>query len=534
MIEKLETLLILLGILGILAVIAERVRFPFPILLVISGLVIGCIPGLPEVRLRPETVLFVILPPLLFSAAWNFPWEDFRANLIPIFGLAVGLVLATMVCVAFAATWLIPGMTLAAGCVLGAIVSPPDAVSATAVLKNVRVPRRLSTILEGESLVHDSSGLVAYHFAVAAVVTGAFSFVRASGDFVWTATGGILYGWLVGIAAEHIHRQLREPAVQITLTILTPYLAYLPAEKMGISGVLAVVAAGLHVGHRSWVALTPESRLQREAIWKFIDYFLNGLVFIVIGLQFPSIIRQLEGQSVWKLALVGAGISLVVILVRFAWIFPLAKVQRMLMKRYGDESPTLSRNALIVASWAGMRGVVSMAAALALPTLIANGEAFPQRHIIIFVTFCVIFVTLVFQGLTLPFLARWLKVEEADTDYRGEADARILLLEEIVNEIGRIAVHATDSRQKDSLEIWRVHYQDRIDSMRQRMQLPVDENRAVMQEELNVFPRLMDHARRHLKQMRRDGKISEEVRKRIEYDFDLEQQRIQRILGRLA
>ena len=294
MVEKIQTLLVLLGIIGMLAVVAERVKFPFPILLVLAGLLIALVPSLPEARLDPELVFLIFLPPLLFSAAWNFPWEDFRSNFMPILALAVGLVFATIVCVAYAAHWLIPGMTLATGYVLGAIVSPPDAVAATAVFKNLRVPKRLSAVLEGESLVNDASGLVAYQFAVAAVVTGSFSLVDAGGDFVWTSVGGALFGLLIGMGAAVLHRKLRDPAVEVTLTILTPYIAYLPAERFGFSGVLAVVAAGLFMGHRSWEALAPESRLQRETIWQLLDYLLNGVIFILIGLQFPTIVREMR------------------------------------------------------------------------------------------------------------------------------------------------------------------------------------------------------------------------------------------------
>ena len=244
MVEKIQTLLVLLGIIGVLAVVAERVRFPFPILLVIAGLFIALFPGLPEVKLDPELVFLIFLPPLLFSAAWNFPWEDFRSNFLPILFLAVGLVFATIVCVAFAAHALIPGMGLAAGFVLGAIVSPPDAVAATVVLKNLRVPKRLSAILEGESLVNDASGLVAYQFAVAALVTGSFSRGCRIG-FRVDVRGRAFSGLLTGMGAAQLHRHLENPAVEVTLTILTPYIAYLPAEKFGFSGVLAVVAAGL-------------------------------------------------------------------------------------------------------------------------------------------------------------------------------------------------------------------------------------------------------------------------------------------------
>jgi len=532
MVEKIETLLILLAMIGVLAVVAESLKFPFPILLVIAGLVIGLSPRLPEITLNPDIVFIIFLPPLLFSAAWNFPWDDFRSNLLPIFGLAVGLVLATMVCVAFAAVWLIPGMTLAAAFALGAIVSPPDAVAATAVLKNLRVPKRLTTILEGESLVNDSSGLVAYQFAVAAVVTGSFSLKNAGADFVWMSLGGILLGWVVGLLAERMHRQLKDPAVVITLTIMTPYAAYLSAEKLGLSGVLAVVTAGLYIGHRSWQALSPDSRVQRETFWKFLDYVLNGVVFILIGLQFPSIIREVQHTvPVWQLAFIGAAISLVVIAVRFLWVFPMSWIERAVFRRAKMPLDFLSFGGLVVVSWAGMRGVVSLAAALALPLTVANGETFPHRSIILFLTFSVIFVTLVLQGLSLPWLARWLKAEERDDEFQSENEARMMLLAELAEEINRAIIKTNDHSERESLELWRDYYEERLRHMKQRDARSSKTNRKSSTLEKKLFPELMEHARRHLAEMRRDGAISEDVRRRIEYDFDLEEQRIQRALS---
>jgi Na+/H+ antiporter len=529
-VEKIQIFLVLLGIVGVLAVVAEQVSFPFPILCVIAGLLIGLVPKLPDPKLDPEVVFLIFLPPLLFSAAWNFPWDDFRSNFVPIFALAVGLVFATILCVAYAAYFLIPGMTLAAGFVLGAIVSPPDAVAASAVLKNLRVPKRLSDILEGESLVNDASGLVAYHFAVAAVVTGSFSLGEAVGDFVWMAVGGTSFGLAVGIIAAHLHRRLRDPAVEVTLTILTPYIAYLPAERLGFSGVLAVVAAGLYIGHRSWEALRPESRLQRDTVWQLLDYLLNSVIFILIGLQFPTIVREMK-IPVAQMIFIGVAISLVVISVRFLWVFPLASLERYFFQR-GDKD-YLSIGELVVASWAGMRGVVSLAAALALPLSTSIGEAFPHRHIILFLTFSVIFTTLVLQGLSLPWLARKLAVEETNSDFESEAVARSTLLEELVAEINNLIEKEENLGYRESLERWRVHYQDRLKALKGRIALPAEIKRYAAGKDRDLLSGLMDRTRRRLATMRRRGLISEEVRRRIEHDFDMEEQRIKQVLARL-
>ncbi len=530
MIEKIHTLLTLLGIISILTVVAERVRFPFPILLVIAGLLIGLFPGLPEVRLDPEIVFLIFLPPLLFSAAWNFPWENFRSNFLPIFALAVGLVFATIVGVAYATFWLIPGMTLAAGFVLGAIVSPPDAVAATAILRDLRVPKRLLAVLEGESLVNDASGLVAYQFAVAAVVSGSFSLVDAGADFVWMSAGGALFGLLVGMGVAHLHRHLRDPSVAVTLTLLTPYISYLPAERLGFSGVLAVVTTGLYIGHRAWEALGAESRLQRESIWKLLDYLLNGVVFILIGLQFPSILREMR-IPLSQMIFAGTTISLVVIAVRFLWVFPMVYLQRrLLLRRAGNH---LNFGGLVVASWAGMRGVVSLAAALALPLTTSAGQGFPHRHIILFLTFCVIFVTLVLQGLTLPWIARRLKVQEPDEDFQNEGQARIALLEDLIVEIEALIQKEQTPEYRESLDWWKMYYQDRVRALKKRLGLPLAMSRYAASKDREVFPKLMNHARHRLARMRRRGDISEEIRRRIEHDLDMEEQRIKRLVTRL-
>ena len=525
MIEKIHTVLILLGIVSVLAFVAERVKFPFPILLVMAGLLIGLLPRLPEVRLDPEVVFLIFLPQLLFSAAWNFPWEDFRSNFLPILALEIGLVFATIVCVASAAYWLIPGLALAPAFVLGAIVSPPDAVAATTVLKNLRIPKRLSAVLEGESLVNDASGLVAYQFAVAAVVTGSFSIADATADFVWMSLGGSLFGLLIGMSAAYLHRHLRDPSVTVTLTLLTPYISYLPAERLGFSGVLAVVTTGLYIGHRSWEALGPESRLQRESIWKLLDYLLNGLVFILIGLQIPTIVREIR-MPVGQMIFVGAAISFVVIAVRFLWIFPMVFFEKYFLQR------DVPIGNLMVASWAGMRGVVSMAAALALPLVTLTGEAFPHRHIILFLTFCVIFVTLVVQGLTLPWIARKLKVEEPNWDFQSESKARVSLLHELIKEVDDLIKNEPIPEYRESLERWKMHYQDRLRTLQDRLALPKEINRYATSRDGDLLPKLMDHARHRLARMRRTGEISEEVRRRIERDLDLEEQRLKRFLAR--
>jgi monovalent cation/hydrogen antiporter len=345
------------------------------------------------------------------------------------------------------------------------------------------------------------------------------------------SVGGAFLGLLTGMGATHLHRHLRNPAVEVTLTILTPYIAYLPAERFGVSGVLAVVAAGLYIGHRSWEALGPESRLQRETIWQLLDYLLNSIVFILIGLQFPSIVDGMR-VPVGQMIFIGAAISLVVIAVRFLCVFPIASLERNFFRR--DDSDYLSFGGLVVVSWAGMRGVVSLAAALALPLTISSGVAFPQRHIILFITFCVIFVTLVLQGLSLPRLVRRLKVEETDSDFRSEGQARMVLLEELVVRIDGFMKKEEKPEYRELLEHLRDHYQDRLKAVKQRLSLPQEVNLYAASKDRDLLPKLMNYARRRLARLRRQGVISEEVRRRIERDFDMEEERLQRFIARLG
>lgn len=530
MVDIIETLLLLLGLVSVLAVLAAKLHFPFPILLVIAGLLIGLAPGLPVVKLEPDVVFIIFLPPLLFSAAWNFPWDHFRANLIPIFGMAVGLVFITIAAVGVTVHWLIPGMTLAAGFVLGAIISPPDAVAATAVLKNLRVPKRLSTILEGESLVNDASGLVAYHFAVLAVVTGTFSASEASLDFLWMAGAGVAMGLLSGWVVVRVHKTLQDPAVGITLTIITPYVVYLLAESIHCSGVLAVVSAGLFIGHRSWHAFSSESRLQRDTVWMFLDYILNGLVFILIGLQFPVFVGEIQQMPIWELVLIGLVVTIVTVLVRFFWMVPMVWLERKVVKKSRQPNEALSTRGLVVASWAGMRGVVSLATALALPYTTDLGSDFPYRNSIQFITFVVIFTSLVVQGLSLPWLVRKLKVEEPEHDYEAYLKARVILWEYIVKMIEDEISQAKTDNERRALEIWQKEFVDRLERFRELSD--EDPSNAPDWSKLKAYlPKMSYSGRMKLNSLYREGVISHNLRQSMFFDLDLEEERLKHVIA---
>src|SRR5258706_970093 len=384
MMNIIEVVFGLLAAVAALALLARKLSIPYPILLVLGGVLLGLVPGLPRVRLNPELVFLFFLPPLLYPAALFMPWRDFRANLRPISLLAVGLVLFTIVAVGLLAHYFIPDLPLAAGFVLGAIISPPDAIAASAIAERLSVPRRIITILEGESLVNDATALVAFRFGVATVVTSAFSLAHASGQFFIVGIGGILVGVVVGFLTVWIQKQIDDPPVEITISLLTPFAAYLPAEQLGVSGVLAVVTTGLYHGWRIPEFTSSRTRLQAGPVWQMIEFVLNGFIFLLIGLQLPEVLRNLSGQPIAPLLRYAAAISLAVILIRILWVFPASYLPRFLFKSIRDRDPYPPCQHVTIVAWTGMRGVVSLAAALALPL------SFPARDLILFLTFMVI------------------------------------------------------------------------------------------------------------------------------------------------
>ena len=392
-----------------LGIVAKRIALPYPVLLVVSGLGLGFVPGLPELKIDPEIVLLCVLPPLLYPAARYTSWREFRTESFRSFcGWRVGLVLATTLAVGYVAHAL-GELPWAAAFALGAIVSPPDAVAATAITKRLRLPRRIVAILEGESLVNDATALVAVRFAIAAAVTGSFSARTASLHFFAVAAGGIVMGLIIAWLASRLQRLLDDVPVQITISLLTPFAAYLPAERLHVSGVLAVVTAGLYLGWRVPQIITSRMRINAQAFWEMVEFLLNGLVFVMIGLQLRGILDRLSGESFSRLFSHGAILSATVIAVRLLWVFPANYLPVFRRSRRG---PPLNWRRLLLIGWTGMRGVVSLAVALALPLSLDDGSAFPGRDYILFITFFVIMVTLVLQGLSLPVVIRALGIKD--------------------------------------------------------------------------------------------------------------------------
>jgi CPA1 family monovalent cation:H+ antiporter len=389
---------------------ARRFNFPYPIALVIGGGVLGFIPLVPQLPFDPELVLVLVLPPILYQAAALTSWRDFALSIRTIGLLAIGLVAATTLAVGGALKFLIPDIPWAAAFVFGAIVSPPDAVAATAILSRMNIPRRVVTVLEGESLVNDASALVLYKFAVAAVLTGTFSLLDASVQFVGVAAGGIVIGILTGLVFIFIHRRLGDVFIEVLTSLLVPYVAYVLAESVHASGVLAVVAAGLVRGRHAPLVASAQMRIVSRSMWDVMVFLLNMLVFVLIGMQLSGSVARLEGYAAARLMADAALLSAVAIIVRFAWVYAALYLPRKLSAALRRSEAAPREAEFFIMGWCGMRGIVSLAAALALPLALADGTPFPYRDVIVFFTFVIIAATLVLQGLTLPALLRRLRV----------------------------------------------------------------------------------------------------------------------------
>ena len=519
-------LLVLMVAVGGLSVLAGTIRVPYPILLVLGGLVLGFLPGVPPAELPPDLVLVLFLPPLLYQAAFFSSPRDLRADARAITLLAVGLVLATMSAVAAAAHTVVDGLPWAAAFTLGAIVAPTDPLAATAIARRLGVPRRLVTVLEGESLVNDASALVAYRLAVAAVVAGSFSLWGAGLQFVGRGIGGVAIGLAVGWLIAEARRRIEDPVVEIVLSVVTGYAAYLPAELMGASGVLAAVTAGLYVGWRAPELASPSTRLLGFSFWEVLVYLLNAVLFVLVGLQLHPILTGVSGSSAAVLLGQAALVSAVVIAVRIVWGFSVPYLVRALDRRPAQRARRVGARERLVASWSGMRGAVSLAAALALPLETSTGQPFPQRNLIIFVTFGVIFATLVLQGLSLPWLIRRLGLHRDDSEEQEELRGRLRATDAALTRLEELAVQ--EWTRDDTVERMRGLYQFRRRRLKARAGYLADDG---VQDRSLAYQRLvrelLEAQRREIVRLRNQGQISNEVMHRIERDLDLEDSRLE-------
>jgi Na+/H+ antiporter len=504
--------------------LARRLNWSAPLLLVLAGLAVSFLPWIPDYRLDPDVVLFLVLPPLLFAAAWESSYLNLRGNLRAIGLLSVGLVLFTTVVVGLVGHAAIPGLPLAAAFTLGAIVAPPDAVAATAIGRSVGLPRRLVVILAGESLINDATALTVYRVAVDAATGGGFSIWVGVGRFLLAAAGGLAAGWVLAVAAQWLLSRVRDPLLENTVLLLTPFVAYGLAERVGVSGVLAVVVAGLYLGHQAPSRSSYATRLQGRAVWKLIEFLLESVVFALIGLQLTAVFDELSGRSVGALVAAGALVLGVVIVARFIWVYPATYLPRLLYPPLRGRDPFPPWTYPAVLSWAGMRGVVSLAAAFAL------ADDFPQRDLILYLTFVVVIGTLVLQGITLPAVIRRLGVvgrESARDDLaeaaaqQAAANAALERLDALLTEDGMDGQVPDDvvGRLREKAEIRQLGAWERLGGGAAGpgyRETPTASYRRLRRG-------MLEAERAIFVEMRDAGRIDDEVLRRVQHELDLEE-----------
>jgi len=526
-----DTLLLVISLLflvSMLSMLGEKLRIAYPIFLVIAGLLISLVPGIPRISLDTDLVFVIFLPPLLYAAAWNTAWNEFWAFRRPISMLAFGLVVITALVVAMVAHVMIPGCSLALGFVLGGIVSPPDAIAATSVLEHLKVPRRVVTILEGESLVNDASSLIVFRFALVALFTGEFVFWKAGVDFLMVAGVGIFIGLAIAHIVYAIHRFLpTTPSIDTGISLMTPYLMYIAAEHFHYSGVLAVVSGGLFLSFRSQDFFTYSSRLQANSVWSTLVFLLNGIVFILIGLQLPDIIKGLGEYSLQSAICYALVISVVTIVIRIIWVFPGAYLPRILSKKIRKKEERPGWKSVFITAWSGMRGVVSLASALAVPLTLENGQAFPHRNLILFITFIVILFTLVLQGLSLPALVRLLKIQvDNEKDKEHEHAMRLRLATAVVDYLE--SEYADESETIKAFNRVKERYERMADIAGKKLAKgdAPEANPSFLVNYRKMLLEIIEVRRKELALMRRDKLYPDHLIRNKEQELDLEEARM--------
>jgi Na+/H+ antiporter len=525
-----ETELLILGLcvaIPTLSVIARLLGIPYPIVLVLGAIPLGYLPGVPHVELEPELVLVIFLPPLLYVAAFFADLRAMRADARALSMTSIGLVLVTTCSVAIVGHELI-GLPWAVAFALGAIVSPTDPIAATAIARQLGAPRRLVNLIEGESLVNDASALIAYRVAVAAAIGGSFSLFDATIDFVVAVVGGIAIGLLVGAAIGEVRRRLDDIPVEITISIFSGFAAYLPAEELGVSGVLAAVTAGIYLGWLAPQISTAQMRIQGFAVWELIVFLLNAVLFVLIGLQLPSILDEVAGMDVATLAGYALAIIAVVVGTRFVWLFTTPYMIRAVDRRPSQVERRIGAAPRVFVGWAGMRGAVSLAAALSLPLETDAGAPLPERELVIFLAYCVVLFTLVVQGLTLPALIQRLDVVDSGSEEEAEEHAaRIVAAEAALEALDGLANE--DWTRDDTIERLR-----RLYSYRRRrfatLRGELEDEDGIVDRSLayqRLMRELIDAQRAAIVRLRNERRISNDVMHRVERDLDLEESRLE-------
>lgn len=513
---------------GAFLLAADRTQIPYPILLTVGGTALAFVPGLEKFELDPDVILVAFLPPLLYGAAFFTSIQDLRANYKQIGLLAVGLVTVTTVTVAVIAHAVID-LPWAAAFVLGAVVSPTDPVAATEIAVRSHAPRRLVTIVEGESLINDSTGLIAYKFAIAAVLSGTFSALSALGEFLISAVAGVAIGLAVGWLIAQLRKRLDDAPTETAISLLTPYMAYLPAEALGVSAVLAAVSAGLYLGWRSPELVTPSTRIQITGFWEILTFGLNAALFVLIGLELRTVLDGLDGYSTGQLAGYAAVVAATVIVTRMAFLFPFNIASRLLVirlpRRAGGPPPDFRLTALL--GWSGMRGAVSLAVALAIPLHTEAGAPFPGRDLIIFIAYAVILVTVVGQGLTLGRLIGIAGIyDDEETVAEQEARARIAASHAAIDRLSELVElewvgDETANRMRASYEFRIRRFESRLD----------DDDDGEIEEGSQAYQRVrrkvLEAERAEIIRQRNRGEITDDIMRRLERDLDLEDARLE-------
>ena len=520
--SKFQIFLILLAVLAGTALLARRVNIAPAILLLLAGIVLAFVPGMPELALPPEVVLLLVLPPLIYSASVAMSWREFKHNLRPIILLAVGCVVFTAAAVAAATHYLI-GLPWNVGFLLGAIVAPPDAVAPLAIARRLGIPRRVLVVLEGEGLANDATALILYRFAVVAIMSGMFSFPMAIGEFAAIVIGEIAFGIAVGWLSLRARHYARDTQVEITVSLITPYLAYWVPEHLGGSGVIATVACGLYMSWNGPLWISSATRLQGIFFWDLVIYLIEGLLFLLTGSQMRMLYERSKAFPLDDILIATGLVTAIIIVARFGWVYPAIYLPRLLSPSLRKRDPSPPWQNVFILSFAGVRGAVSLAAALALPFVLASGETFPYRDLILFVAFGVIFITLVGLGLSLPSVVRWLGVSQTARDERlAEHEAEIAGRREALDAALKSLDAIIENRELSGEVVKLLRARQEIRSIQLPLSLDPDKcdvplAGADLTRELIASERKLIHA------LLRDGRITDEARRRIERDLDLEE-----------
>ncbi len=527
--DHLLLIIVLLMSVSLLSIVSEKLRIPYPIFLVVCGLIIGFIPNILDIILKPDLIFLIFLPPLLFAAAWNTSWKDFWAFRRPIGLLALGLVIFTSAAIAVVSNALIPGFTLALGFLLGGIISPPDAIAATSVFQKMKMPKRVLTILEGESLVNDAASLIIFRFALVAIFTGQFTIFNASVDFAIAVAGGIIVGLVISFGIYLIHKFLpTTSSIDTAMTLITPYLMYIIAEHFHMSGVLAVVTGGLYLSARATDIFTYETRIQAQGVWETLVFLLNGTVFILIGLQLPVILKNIPEANLLSVMMYGFIISFVTIIIRIIWVFPGTYLPRMLSKKIRETEPYPNWKAVFIVAWSGMRGVISLAAALSIPLTISAGEAFPFRNEILLITFIVILVTLVLQGLSLPWIIRKLNIIVQDDNEEKELAIQILMVKAVLAHLDNN--YSAEVENDEAFRMLRERNEHFLKLQKKQMKRP-EAGSPVISKYFEALIELIDVRRKILANLKPEDEYPDEVIRNIERGLDHEEARLRVQLG---